>query len=124
MPGNMGGEVCGEHEGCYKASAATVVAMKAKIILLLMMLALSFSWLSVGFYETRFAEDNRVIFFIKKHPALQVQFENIFLTDEDEKPLDRLRDEERRAVINYCKYRLGIETELKTQEELEACKQW
>jgi len=25
-------------------------------------------------------------------------------------------------VIDYCKYRLGIETELKTQDELEACK--
>ena len=49
--------------------------MKAKIILVLPMLALSFSWLSVGFYETRFAEDNRVVFFIKKYPALQVQFE-------------------------------------------------
>lgn len=97
--------------------------MKAKITLALVMLALSSSWLSVGFYETRFAEDNRVVFFIKKHPALQVQFENIFLTDEDEKPLDRLRDEERRAVIDYCKYRLGIETKLKTQEELDACKQ-
>lgn len=97
--------------------------MKAKTIPALMMLALSFSWLSVGFYETRFAEDNRVVFFIKKHPTLQVQFENIFLTDENEKLLDRLRDEERRAVINYCKYRLGIETKLKTQEELEACKQ-
>ncbi|MCC6076709.1 hypothetical protein ACFPTX_03150 [Pseudomonas sp. GCM10022188] len=97
--------------------------MKAKITLVLMMLAFSFSWLSAGFYETRFAEDNRVVFFIKKHPTLQIQFENIFLTDEDEKPLDRLREEERRAVINYCKYRLGIETKLKTQEELEACKQ-
>jgi hypothetical protein len=97
--------------------------MKTNITLVLLMLALASLWLSVGFYETRFAEDNRVVFFIKKHPALQVQFENIFLADEDEKPLERLSDEERRAVINYCKYRLGIETELKRQEELETCKQ-
>jgi hypothetical protein len=84
---------------------------------------LAFSWLNVGVYETRFAEDNRVVFFIKKHPTLQVQFVNIFLTDEDEKLLDQLSDEERRTVINYCKYRLGIETGLRTQEELETCKQ-
>ncbi|WXL25262.1 hypothetical protein WG219_18460 [Ectopseudomonas mendocina] len=60
--------------------------------------------------------------FIKKQPTLQFQFENIFLTDEDDKALDRLSDEEKGLVINYCKYRLGINTELKTQEELNACK--
>ena len=47
---------------------------------------------------------------------------NIFLTDQDEKALDRLSDEERRVVIEYCKYRLGIATELNTQDELNACK--
>ncbi len=94
--------------------------MKAKTLLFLV---LAFSWLNVGVYETRFAEDNRVVLFIKKHPTLQVQFVNIFLTDEDEKLLDQLSDEERRTVINYCKYRLGIETGLRTQEELETCKQ-
>ena len=112
-----------EHENCYRAFEAIISTMKTNITLVLLMLALASLWLSVGFYETRFAEDNRVVFFIKKQPALQVQFENIFLTDEEEKPLERLSDEERRAVINYCKYRLGIETELKTQEELETCKQ-
>jgi hypothetical protein len=97
--------------------------MKAKTIFFLIILVLAFSWLNVGVYETRFAEDNRVVFFIKKHPTLQVQFVNIFLTDEDEKLLDQLSDEERRMVINYCKYRLGIETGLRTHEELETCKQ-
>lgn len=96
--------------------------MKKKIILVLTTLALSFLWLNLGVYQTHFAEDNRSVFFIKKHPALQVRFENIFLTDEDDKPIDRLSDEERSEVINYCKYRLGIKTELNTQEELEACK--
>lgn len=96
--------------------------MKKKIILVLTIIALSFVWLNVGVYETHFAEDNRSVFFIKKHPTLQVRFENIFLTDEDDKPIDRLSNEERSVVINYCKYRLGIKTELKTQEELEVCK--
>lgn len=80
-------------------------------------------WLNVGFYETYFAEDNRAVFFIKKYPTLQVRFENIFLSDQDDKPLERLSDEERSVVIEYCKYRLGIETELKTQDELDACKE-
>lgn len=96
--------------------------MKKKITVVLTILAWSFLWLSVGVYETYFAEDNRSVFFIKKHPTFQIRFENIFLTDEDYKPIDRLSDEEREVVINYCKYRLGIETELRTQKELEACK--
>ncbi|WP_324732950.1 hypothetical protein [Pseudomonas paeninsulae] len=94
--------------------------MKTKIILVLTIFALSFVWLKIGVYETHFAEDNRLVFFFKKHPVLQIRFENIFLTDEDDKPVGRLSDEERRAVINYCKYRLAIETELKTQVELDA----
>ncbi|MDO9618018.1 MAG: hypothetical protein Q7J43_10100 [Pseudomonas sp.] len=96
--------------------------MKNKIILALIVIVLPFLWLKVGVYETYFAEDNRSVFFIKKHPTLQVRFENIFLTDEDDKKLDQLSDEERNVVINYCKYRLGVKAELKTQEELEACK--
>jgi hypothetical protein len=82
--------------------------MKKKITLVLTILAWSFLWLNVGVYETHFAEDNRSVFFIKKHPTLQVRFENIFLTDEDDKPIDRLSNEERSVVINYCKYRLGM----------------
>ncbi len=62
------------------------------------------------------------MFFIKSSPTLQVRFENIFLTDADDKPLERLSDEERGLVIAYCKYRLGIETELDTQDELNVCK--
>lgn len=96
--------------------------MKKSAILFAAVLALSALWLNVGFYETYFAEDNRTVFFIKKYPTLQIRFENIFLSDQDDKPLSRLSDEERDVVIAYCKYRLGIETELKTQDELDACK--
>ena len=98
------------------------ILMKKSAILFAAALASSALWLNVGFYETYFAEDNRTVFFIKKYPTLQVRFENIFLSDRDDKPLAYLSDEERGVVIAYCKYRLGIETELKTQDELEACK--
>lgn len=96
--------------------------MKKNLIAVLTILMLSFLWLNVGFYKTYFAEGNRYVFFIKKHPTTQVRFENIFLTDQDDKTFDQLNDEDRSLVINYCKYRLGINTALKTQEELNACK--
>lgn len=79
--------------------------------------------LYVGFYETRWAEDNRRVFFVKKYPSLRIEFVNLFASDADDKHLDQLSPLERAAVRDYCKYRLGIETELKTQTELEACKE-
>ena len=111
---------CVELPNGYRDSARILMSVRA--ILLGSALALPVLWLNVGFYTTRFAEDNRVVCFIKKYPALQIRFENIFLADQDEKALDRLSDEERRVVIEYCKYRLGIATELNTQDELNACK--
>jgi hypothetical protein len=79
--------------------------------------------LFIGYYDTRYAEDNKTIFFIKKQPTLQVEFENLFANDANNKKVHELNDEERQIVIDYCKYRLGIKTELKTQDELEACKE-
>jgi hypothetical protein len=78
--------------------------------------------LFVGYYETQWAEDNRLIFFIKQSPTFQFAFVNIFDSDADDRPLDKLTDEQRKYVIDYCKYRLGIETTLTTQAELEVCK--
>ncbi|WP_306085282.1 hypothetical protein [Pseudomonas sp. v388] len=49
-------------------------------------------------------------------------FVNIFDSDADDQRLNELDEEERKQVIDYCKYRSGIETTLKTQAELEACK--
>ncbi|MCJ1888100.1 hypothetical protein LNN38_24830 [Pseudomonas sp. LA21] len=94
--------------------------MKKLIVLLLVLCA---AHLYVGFYKTRWAEDNKRVFFIKKYPSLQVEFVNLFASDADDKPLDQLSPLERATVRDYCKYRLGIETELKTQTELDACKE-
>ncbi|AOE84994.1 hypothetical protein [Pseudomonas sp. TCU-HL1] len=79
--------------------------------------------LFVGYYEVLEEAETHSVFFIKKSPTLQVKFRHLFANDADDKPLNQLSDEEQRAVIDYCKYRLGIGTELKTQEELETCKQ-
>ncbi|HCD6623345.1 TPA: hypothetical protein NDU46_002532 [Pseudomonas aeruginosa] len=78
--------------------------------------------LYIGFYETRWAEDNKRVFFIKKSPSLKVEFVNLFASDADDKLLEQLSPLERATVRDYCKYRLGIETHLDTQEELNACK--
>lgn len=78
--------------------------------------------LYIGYYETLYAEDNKMVFFFKKTPTFQMEFVNLFVSDTDRKELQDLNDEQRQLVIDYCKYRLGIETELKTQSELEACK--
>jgi len=92
-----------------------------KLISLLVLIALLH--LFVGFYETRWAEDNRKVFFIKKYPSLKVEFVNLYASDADDKALEQLSPLERVAVRDYCKYRLGIETRLETQTELERCKE-
>lgn len=93
------------------------------LVLSLMTATFLAAWLSTGVYKTRFAEDNRLVFFIKKQPSFQVRFINPFATDADTKKLSQMSAEERQEVIDYCRYRLGIETELKTQEELDSCEQ-
>lgn len=73
----------------YRDSARILMSVRAT--LLGAALVLTVLWLNVGFYRTRFAEDNRAVFFIKKYPALQMRFENIFLTDQDKNtgPIER-----------------------------------
>ncbi|MBU1332176.1 MAG: hypothetical protein KJ884_08110 [Gammaproteobacteria bacterium] len=79
--------------------------------------------LYVGYYESLDDAEVNKVFFIKKSPTLQIKFRNLFANDADDKPLAKLTASQREQVIDYCKYRLGIETTLSSQEELEACKQ-
>jgi hypothetical protein len=51
-----------------------------------------------------------------------MKFENLYSKDGDTKSLADLGAVEANIVINYCKYRLGIETWLENEEQLEACK--
>ncbi|MNZ79955.1 hypothetical protein D3C78_985740 [compost metagenome] len=92
--------------------------MKYLIIIFLLILSLA---LLVGYYKAIDDAELNTVLFIKKQPTLQMEFVNLFANDADSKKLHELDDEERQLVIDYCKYRLGIETELKTQEELDAC---
>ncbi|VVQ21368.1 hypothetical protein PS928_05164 [Pseudomonas fluorescens] len=79
--------------------------------------------LFVGYYEVLEDAETRSVVFIKQSPTFQVKFRHLFANDADDKPLSQLSNQERQAVINYCKYRLGVTTDLKTQDELEVCKQ-
>lgn len=75
-----------------------------------------------GYYYYMEDAENEKIFFKKKHYTLQVKFYNIFANQGDGRPLAKLSANQREKVINYCKYRLGIITELSTQAELDRCK--
>ncbi|GAB7528798.1 hypothetical protein PS3A_12070 [Pseudomonas sp. 3A(2025)] len=79
--------------------------------------------LYIGYYISLDIEDPRYMVFIKKHPTLQLRFENIYTSDRDSRSLAELSEIELKTVQDYCKYRLGIETKLNTQEELDACKE-
>lgn len=78
--------------------------------------------LYIGYYTSQDVEDERTIFFIKKYPTLQVKFKNLYTKDSDDKPLTDLSMVEINIIRDYCKYRLGIDTWIEDQEELDACK--
>jgi hypothetical protein len=90
--------------------------------LLITLAALLVVHLYVGYYTNLSIHGGEKIFFIKKHPTLQVKFDNLYTKEGDYTPLDRMGAIEANVIIDYCKYRLGIETRLKNEKELEACK--
>ena len=78
--------------------------------------------LYVGYYEALEDGDIETIVFIKKHPTFQMKFWNIHANDGEIRKVERLTVEERGWIIDYCRYRLGIETDLKTQDDVEICR--
>lgn len=78
-------------------------------------------WSFIGYYDSVEDAEIHSNFFIKKKPALQVKFFNIFANDADPKPLHQLTFQQRQRVIDYCRYRLGILTKLETEDDLTAC---
>ncbi|MFJ2486304.1 hypothetical protein [Pseudomonas sp. NPDC087639] len=77
--------------------------------------------LYVGYYEALEDGDIETIVVIKKHPTLQMKFYNIHANDGEIRKVERLTAEERGWIIDYCRYRLGIDTELKTQDDVNMC---
>lgn len=87
------------------------------LTILLVLLAV----LNTGYYNEVSDGEINTIFFIKKSPTLRMKFYNIHANDGDYRKIDSLTDELRQDIIDYCKYRLGIDTEVKTQADIEMC---
>jgi len=78
--------------------------------------------LYIGYYTDLGIHGGDIVFFIKKHPTLQVKFENLYTRSSDPTSWSELNMVEEKMIRDYCKYRLGIETWLDNADELEACK--
>jgi hypothetical protein len=78
--------------------------------------------LNIGYYEALDDGDVETIVFIKKRPTFQMKFYNIHANDGEIRKVEHLTAEERGWIIDYCKYRLGIDTDLKTQDDVEMCR--
>lgn len=78
--------------------------------------------LYVGYYEALEDGDIETILFIKKHPTFQMKFYNIHANDGEIRQVERLTEQERKWITDYCRYRLGIDTDLKTQNDVEICR--
>lgn len=89
--------------------------------LLLISLLIFLVVVNVGYYNEVSEGEVNAIFFIKKTPTLRMKFYNIHANDGDYRKIDKLSNELRQDIIDYCKYRLGIETEVKTQADIEMC---
>ena len=78
--------------------------------------------LYIGYYEALEEGDIETILFIKKHPTVRMKFYNIHANDGEIRRVERLTEEERKWIIDYCRYRLGIDTALRTQDDVEVCR--
>ncbi len=78
--------------------------------------------LYIGYYEALEDGDIETILFIKKHPTVRMKFYNIHANDGEIRRVERLTEEERKWIIDYCRYRLGIDTALRTQDDVEVCR--
>lgn len=96
-----------------------LIALIALIALIVLVLV---TVLYVGYYEALEDGDIETILLIKKHPTLQMKFYNIHAYDGEIRQVERLTQEERNWIIDYCRYRLGIVTDLKTQNDVEVCR--
>jgi len=91
-----------------------------KKLLVLLFLAL-LVLLNVGYYTELEEAETHTRWFIKHSPSLRLEFFNIHANDGDYRKVEKLTGEQRQMIIDYCKYRLGIETQVTTQADVERC---
>ena len=91
--------------------------MKSLIFFFALLLVVT---LNVGYYNV--AHENApdsTKFFLKKHLTFKVKFINISTVSWGDDSLFTADDKQ--AVIDYCKYRLGIETQLNHPDDVRKC---
>ncbi len=77
--------------------------------------------LNVGYYTELEEAETHTRWFIKQSPTLRLEFFNIHANDGDYRRVEKLTPEHRQMIIDYCKYRLGIDTQVTTQADVERC---
>lgn len=107
-----------EHQDEDPPAGNDAALMKSLLIAATLMLLAVFY---VGYYQALEDGDIETIVFIKQHPTLQMKFYNLHANDGEIRKVERLTRQERRWIIDYCRYRLGIDTTLTRQEEVETC---
>ncbi len=79
--------------------------------------------LFLGFLQTRWIEDDQLIFFSKNSPTYKISFINVFRSDHEDNWNGYLEPEERQYAIDFCKYYVGFDTPMNTMNDYEGCKQ-
>jgi hypothetical protein len=65
-------------------------------------------WLFCGYYETRWIEDDKQVFFVKKSPTFKFGFINVFLSDHPDNWHGELEGEERQYAIDFANISSGL----------------
>ncbi|MFJ3470215.1 hypothetical protein [Pseudomonas sp. NPDC090201] len=76
---------------------------------------------NVGYYETRWIEDDLIVFFIKRQPTYKVAFINVYQSDHEDNWKGHLEKKERQYAVEFCKYYVGFETEMTTMDDFNEC---
>lgn len=77
--------------------------------------------LYVGYNEALEDGDIETIVFIKKHPTFQIKFYNIHANDGEIRKGRAPGGGGAGGISDYCWYRLGIATDLSTQDDVDMC---
>ncbi|KPC50288.1 hypothetical protein [Amantichitinum ursilacus] len=81
-----------------------------KILLAIcVLLAIIGSVLFIGYTQAYVDDELKTRFFRKKHATFQLEFRNPYAHEGEDVPLPLLDAKEKRDLIEYCKYRWGIE---------------
>jgi hypothetical protein len=97
--------------------------MKRELAAFMLIVTAILAPLYLGYYEALEDGDVERIIFIKREPSIKLKFYNIHANDGEIRQIEALTSEERSWIIDYCRYRLGISTQLKTQASIEICRQ-